>query len=402
MRTSIRRSSSTGLTSPSLKRPRLAQLTPPERGATPQALAPVTVVKRSLQLTQKRARGRRRVVAASVPTRKTAAQLLSERSLLESKSVGSVTQKRYLMCYKEFTAWCAEEEPAVGTVQEVDLAATAFLDYRYLEGDQSHVGSYLLAAINFVRTDFAAQPKEGLARLRRAVKGSLKTCPPQSRVPLPWEWAAGLAAIMQQKGHFDSAAALLIGFDTYIRPGALLKVRLDDVLQPVAATGLNRWGIQLHPQERGVLSKTGTMDDTVIFGNFDVDVVPLLKRLMRGKTPEMPLFSMSMKDYKAHFDEAAVILGLERFHLVTYQARHGGATRDILLGRRDQESVRKRGHWRTYTSLRRYEKSGRLQKVMQTTPPVALRYCQNVEKNILELWMGPAGAIPAVRRDRMA
>ncbi len=115
------------------------------------------------------------------------------------------------------------------------------------------------------------------------------------------------------------------------------------------------------------------MDDTVIFGNFDVDLAPLVKRLMRGTAPEAPLFGVSMKENKARFDEASQILGLGRFHLVTYQARHEGATRDILLGRRDQESVRKRGHWRTHTSLRRYKKSGRLQKVLQTTPPAVLQ-----------------------------
>ena len=76
-----------------------------------------------------------------------------------------------------------------------------------------------------------------------------------------------------------------------------------------------------------------------------------------------------MQEYKSHFDAAVNDLQLTGHKLVTYQARHGGATRDILLGRRSLEEVRMRGHWRTYSSLRRYEKSGRVQKVLQITPP---------------------------------
>ncbi len=109
-----------------------------------------------------------------------------------------------------------------------------------------------------------------------------------------------------------------------------------------------------------------------------------------------------MKEYTGHFDKAAQVSGLSRFHLVTYQARRGGATRDILLGRRDRESVRKRGRWHTYTSLRRYEKSGRLQQVLQTTPPAVLPYCQMVEKRILELLLGPTGELPTPRCGHMA
>ena len=87
-------------------------------------------------------------------------------------------------------------------------------------------------------------------------------------------------------------------------------------------------------------------------------------------------------------------MGLNRFHLVTYQARHGGATRDILLKRRDLEEVRKRGHWRTYTSLCRYEKSGRVQKVLQLTPPAVLAYCQSVENRVGQLLAGPCNGVP--------
>ncbi len=157
----------------------------------------------------------------------------------------------------------------------------------------------------------------------------MKACPPRSRVPLPWEWAAGLAALLHRRGRTASAVALLVCFDTYVRPGALLQVRVEDVLTPLQARGLDRWGLQLFPQERGVLSKTGTQHDTVIFGNFDVDLLPLLGTLLRGKAGQEFLFGVTMAEYKTHFDQAAADLMLSSHNLVTYQARHGGTTRDF-------------------------------------------------------------------------
>ncbi len=68
-----------------------------------------------------------------------------------------------------------------------------------------------------------------------------------------------------------------------------------------------------------------------------------------------------MGEYTEHFEQAARDELLTSHNLVTYQARLGGATRDILLKRSEVEEVRKRGHWRANASLRRFERSGRLQ-----------------------------------------
>ena len=108
----------------------------------------------------------------------------------------------------------------------------------------------------------------------------------------------------------------------------------------------------------------------------------------------MLLFGLTMAEYKDDFDQAARDLQSGGHNLVIYQGRHGGASRDILLQRRDLEEMRKRGQWKTYSSLRRYEESGRLQKVLQTTAPELLRYCQAMEQHILEVLLGPSRGVP--------
>ncbi|CAK0844953.1 unnamed protein product, partial [Prorocentrum cordatum] len=98
--------------------------------------------------------------------------------------------------------------------------------------------------------------------------------------------------------------------------------------------------------------------------------------LMGRSSDEETLLPIGMRLCKKHFDQACVDLGLEQFKLVTCQARRGGAAGDILLQRRTLEEARKRGTWETCASLRRYEKSGRVQKVMRTTPPHLLAFAR--------------------------
>ena len=59
-------------------------------------------------------------------------QLRTGLSILENKTVGSRTQKKYHECYDEFMAFCREEGTPTTTVAELDLAATHYLDFRYL------------------------------------------------------------------------------------------------------------------------------------------------------------------------------------------------------------------------------------------------------------------------------
>eukprot|EP00973_Karenia_brevis_P020950 2881516-Karenia_brevis.AAC.1 len=46
-----------------------------------------------------------------------------------------------------------------------------------------------------------------------------------------------------------------------------------------------------------------------------------------------------------------------------------------MLKRLELEAVRKRGRWKTYQSLRRYEKHGRMQLVYNQTPTATKKWC---------------------------
>ena len=70
---------------------------------------------------------------------------------------------------------------------------------------------------------------------------------------------------------------------------------------------------------------------------------------------------------------------------MAYQARHGGASRDLLLRRLELEVIRKRGHWASYSSVRRYEKSRWLQRVVGRTHPRLLAWARELSPRVGEL-----------------
>ena len=69
----------------------------------------------------------------------------------------------------------------------------------------------------------------------------------------------------------------------------------------------------------------------------------LTHKQMLCNRPNEHIFSTSGKEHQDQLASAAAHLGSQAHNLGTYQARHGGATRDVRLGQREHEEMRKRG-----------------------------------------------------------
>ena len=66
-------------------------------------------------------------------------------------------------------------------------------------------------------------------------------------------------------------------------------------------------------------------------------------------------------------------MGIEDVH--AYRLRHGGASEDLLQGRRKREEVKDRGGWSTESSLKRYGKQGKVQQTLHLLSPAHLDFC---------------------------
>ena len=156
-------------------------------------------------------------------------------------------------------------------------------------------------------------------------------------------------------------------FFTYARPGEVKRSVRRQLIPPARSRGpLSKWCFSIAPQEddpnvRQAVTKTGTMDDTIIF-----DQPPwfsdLIVKNFEMLPAEAPLFPFSAAEAAFHFKLAAGAMGLPE--LCMYQLRHGGASEDLLGQVRDIAAIKARGRWRTESSLRRYAKPAQIQRLL--------------------------------------
>ena len=69
---------------------------------------------------------------------------------------------------------------------------------------------------------------------------------------------------------------------------------------------------------------------------------------------------MSYDSFLKEFKTSAANVGASCLRSSPYGLRHGGASHDYAARLRDLLAIQRRGNWRTWTSVRRYEKSGRI------------------------------------------
>ena len=90
-------------------------------------------------------------------------------------------------------------------------------------------------------------------------------------------------------------------------------------------------------------------------------------------------------------------IGLEEWlgvvHL--YQLRHGGASHDYASGLRSLEDVRRRGRWRSWDSVRRYEKGSRIGQVLLKLPEAIRGHALCCERSLGAIVRNrPCGPVP--------
>ncbi|CAK0825859.1 unnamed protein product, partial [Prorocentrum cordatum] len=308
-------------------------------------------------------------------------------SILEQASVQPQQAATYRATYAEFAKWAANEGISLHSDEDVDAAAVDYLGAIYLQGYEASSGDKLLGALKFMRSGGPRPLALPLTRMRRALRGFRKAAPGASRFGLPWEWTAAIAGTLLATKRRDAALCLLTAHDTYSRPGEITDLQVGDVVLPTPRLrGYHRLCPVMRPEERGQPRKTGSFDDTVSVEDLHAHISSHLVQLAKGRDPSEKLFRLSISQYKEAFENAADLVGLAAEQLCTYQVRHGGASRDAMLRRRDLSEIQKRGGWKTFNSVRRYEKFGKVQQAMNRTPSDTLTYSR-LAVQYLDEWL---------------
>ena len=324
----------------------------------------------------KRLRASKRRAAALVLKPRVPQDPLSLR-ILKGKGVGKSAMPHCLDIFKRFTEYAMQGDLATVTPGETDLAALEFLDFIFLEGDNSSLGEKLIAALMQFWTDLAASGKMALPRSRRAVKSFLRRAPPRGRDPMPWLWVVAIAGALLWRGRWETARVTLVAFKSYARPSSLLAMKSEDLLLPVARSGLERCPLLLHPACRDEVGKTGTQDDTIILDWLDIDLSQPLLQLRQNRVLGEKLFKITATQFRGDFALAAIDVGLQDREVIPYMLRHSVASCDTPLGRRDLEACRQRLGHQTSSPVRRYEKSGGLHVAIASSPPSLEQYVRD-------------------------
>ena len=332
----------------------------------------------------KQARAQRRAHASSVGS---GSQVLTH---AEQRSVSPAVQRQYLKAFNRFELWA--EMLGIQDfkrVEKLDERLVQYLDSQlYRTGEGISIARTTLYGVIFNMGLPRAQSV--LPRSRRALKGFAKDEPPVVKDPAPLEALALMAEwlvvqpLLTQK---LAAAALLISFDLFARPSEVLELTGDEVLkidesdyQGVSVV----FGPSINLDEHGneircrKPSKNGEFDDTVMAGldGLGLEWIPELLMLLRQqcrRKADPLLFPLDLATFEKHVKEASAQLGLQKLKLTPHGARHGGPSRAMMLGLLDLKQVAKRGRWSTLTSVRRYEKSGKLVRVVARIPPSKVR-----------------------------
>ncbi len=113
-------------------------------------------------------------------------------------------------------------------------------------------------------------------------------------------------------------------------------------------------------------AKSGEFDDTVKGGILVNCVLELLAALKNAARPgEAILDPLTLPLYEAKMRETMHNLGYADLHFTPHSASHGGASTAMELKKLDAKGIMKRGRWLAAKSVRRYEKSGKLLRMVE-------------------------------------
>ena len=305
-------------------------------------------------------------------------------SVLEASAVSDSTGRNYHACALKFLNWCMWTARNFTDSAELDIVLVAFFVHLFLDGYDSATGRMTMAALKH-RLPSTLTGSRPLPRAFRALQGWTKLVPPQMRLPLPRVAMFAIVGAMLAQGRLPEATFVRIAFDTYLRPSEAYRLTAASLIAPRAGSteGYQHWAILVNDAASGRPGKTGVTDESVIID--DPLIWPLLEALLQGRRPEESLWTFSPHQVRQAFMDALVQLQLTGEQTSLYSLRHGGASDDLLSGRRTRKEVKDRGRWRTDQSLNRYAKRARMQQRLGQLSPALVEFGQKVEADFLGL-----------------
>ena len=301
------------------------------------------------------------------------------------------TRADYQARTSSFITFCLANQLNWVDAASLDVCVCEFFDQMFLSGFGGEEGSKYLAALAFYLPDISRLGPFSLPRATRAIRGWTKSAPGHQRLPLPRVLLCAVIGVLLAARRTLMALALWLSFRAYLRPGECSSLTRRQLVEPVPSAGSQYrfWGLWLSPDDRNPMSrpgKTGLWDEAISLDQ-DPWLDSLLRPLAIAGDPLEPLWPFSGEELSATFKRIMKCLGLDHLDQSLYCLRHGGASEDLLGHLRSVAAVKRRGRWRSDSSLRRYGKETRLQSVLNSVSPTVLRFGQLMDSRIASCFL---------------
>ncbi|CAK0883156.1 unnamed protein product [Prorocentrum cordatum] len=298
-------------------------------------------------------------------------------SVLEANAVSESTGKNYHASALRFLNWCLWTARDFKNSVELDTILVVFFVHLFLDGHDSATGRVTMASLKHHLPSMLMGSRP-LPRAFRALQGWTKLVPPQMRLPLQRVAMFAIVGALLSQGLLSQAVFVRIAFDTYLRPSEAYHLTAASLIAPRsgATEGHQHWALLVNDAASGGPGKTGVTDESVIVD--DPLPWPLLEALRQGRRAEESLWAFTPHQLRRAFAGALVQLGISDQQTSLYSPRHGGASDDLLSGRRTRKEVKDQ-------SLNRYAKRARMQQRLGQLDPALVDFGQKVESDLLGL-----------------
>ena len=252
----------------------------------------------------------------------------SEAGFLRRRRVGAAGRQKYARSASLFRQFCVQQKLPLSDTSEVDSALDMYIVHLSTQKASLQEGR---EAFYSVRYTFDLQSFH-LPLAHASLDGYKREDPDISRDPCPWEVAC-LAALqvleMPDPLAPLAAAAILLCFDGYSRPGALCGLMCESLI----SLDQQRWCLIFFPANREERSKSRTQDDTIEIGVHGREwlrgVAKALDKVRRGPSK---LFGVSLPVFQRFFAQGLLRSGLKKLGYTPHCLRHGGASANAHAG----------------------------------------------------------------------
>ena len=329
---------------------------------------------------------RHRILERGVKRRK---QLLTQEeagggTVLEQNAVRPATRAQYQIFFTAFLNW-ASLTPALDLSDStLDAKIVDYLTELYYRGFGLSVAEKTLASVMHFVPELGKSGPRQIPRAWRAVKGFRRLAPPRSRVAETLPVVAAIATGLVRSGQLEMALWTLISFGLYLRPSENMQLLEKDLIEPQQPVKF--WTFLLCPEDRGLVSKTGVSDDTI---PWDVEDLAWLAKafpaLKKNAQNDGRIWHFEYPELAARMKQEAEKLGIQ---FAPYQLRHSGPSWDRMRQRRSLLAIQKRGRWKSFSSVQRCEKSGRMMQKFSQYPLQLRRFAQECLENLQKVILG--------------